>query len=550
MQSFSTSYSPIQPSRAMILRLCLLCSLSMAYGWGWRGSYGHEAGAMFPGALLGMSLCLASGRVEWYRRTAAAGLFGAVGWAWGGGLSNMEQTFYVVSDSLPDVLWAFGGVFLVGCLWSGIGSAILSLALTRPRSELNGYIGPLAANGLALFVAYLFFLARPHDRSAIDDWGKTHLHDIKYFAATVMLVASGAYWLVRTGDRRQTGLFVQALVAWGLGYLAFIKLGGIELAPPNRSESWGGFVAVLAVLIVHLARQGNRAAVSMTLMGALTGGLAFVTALFLTHPLVVGWGPFAETTITDTWKLTEESFGFLMGLGVALAAARLLRGGLAPPAEDADRKRLDGFSALVLLIVMMWMNLRGNVREWGQRYDVLPHHAIVGLFAWQWFLAVGVLLTLLGLYVLLRAQRGTLTAILPQSAFGKGAILFLSVLWIGQFAVAIQRFAQWKTGGNILVEVTYWVLAALTTWGVMACAPRESARELQTAETRVSSDPVWQLGSRYWLSWAAVPVLLLTLTAGAMAIQQSPHPKGRMRFGPNAYWRLQLRKTPGEAPGS
>ena len=88
-------------------------------------------------------------------------LFGAVGWAWGGGLSNMEQTFYVVSDSFPDVLWAFGGVFLVGCLWSGIGSAILSLALTRPRSEFNGYIGPLAANAWHCSRRICIFLARP-----------------------------------------------------------------------------------------------------------------------------------------------------------------------------------------------------------------------------------------------------------------------------------------------------------------------------------------------------------------------------------------------------
>ncbi len=529
--------------------LCLLCSLAMAYGWGWRGSYGHEAGAMYPGALLGMAVCLASGRPEWYRRTAAAGLFGAVGWAWGGGLSNMEQTFYVVSDSFPDVLWAFGGVFLVGCLWSGIGSAILSLALTRPRSELNGFIGPLSANGLALFAAYLYFLVRPEDRSAINDWGKTHLHDIKYFAATIVLVVSAAYWLLRPKERLQAGLFVQAVVAWWIGYLAFTRLGGIELAPPNRSESWGGFVAVLVVLIAHLARTRNRAAVSMTLIGTLSGGLAFVAALFLTHPLVVRWGPFADTTITDTWKLTEESFGFLMGLGVALGVARLLHGGLAPAAEDADRARPNEFSALVLLIVMMWMNLRGNVREWGQRYDVLPHHAVGGLFARQWFLAVGLLLTALGLYVLWRMHRGTLGAILPQSAFGKGAILFLSVLWIGQFGVAIQRFAQWKSGANIFTEVTYWTLATLTTWALLACAPDDAETTDQIAVMRDPWDPAWELGRRYWLLWACVPVLLLALTVGAMAIQQAPHVKGRLRFGPDAYWRLQLQKAQSEAGG-
>ena len=143
-----------------------------------------------------------------------------------------------------------------------------------------------------------------------------------------MLVVSASIGSCGRRSELQAGLFVQGVVAWWVGYLAFTRLGGIELAPPNRSEAWGGFVAVLAVLIAHLARTRNRAAVSMTLIGTLTGGVAFVAALFLTHPLVVRWGPFADTTITDTWKLTEESFGFFMGLGVAVAVARLLRGGL------------------------------------------------------------------------------------------------------------------------------------------------------------------------------------------------------------------------------
>ena len=66
--------------------LCFLCAIIMAFGWGYRGVVGHEGGAMLPGAMLGMAICLASGRQDWYRRAAVAGLFAAVGWAWGGSL--------------------------------------------------------------------------------------------------------------------------------------------------------------------------------------------------------------------------------------------------------------------------------------------------------------------------------------------------------------------------------------------------------------------------------------------------------------------------------
>jgi hypothetical protein len=36
--------------------LVVLAALSMSVGWGLRGDYGHETGAMMPGALLGLAL--------------------------------------------------------------------------------------------------------------------------------------------------------------------------------------------------------------------------------------------------------------------------------------------------------------------------------------------------------------------------------------------------------------------------------------------------------------------------------------------------------------
>jgi hypothetical protein len=534
------------------VRLCLFSALAMAYGWGWRGSYGHEAGAMLPGALLGMAICLGSAREDWYRRTPLAGLCGAVGWAWGGALSNMEQTFYVVSDSLPDVLWAFSCIFLVGLLWSGMGSAILSLAVTESRSTLNGFLGPLIANGAALFAVFLLFFFRPDCREAIDAFGQQHLHDSKFLAAGMILIVSSLYWLARPAQRPQSALFVQGAAAWWAGYLALTKFGGILLAPPNRSESWGGFVGVLAVLALYLARRQNRAGLWMTLGGALSGGLAFVLALFLTHPLVVRWGPFAETTITNTWKLTEETFGFFMGLGVAATAIGLLGGNLKPPQEDtadADRANSDQLAAFVLLIVMPWMNLRKNVRDWGGRYDILPHHDIGGLAAWQWFFVVGVVFTGLGLYALYRVRKGTLSALLPSTAFGKGALLFLLVLWIAQVGVSLHRFVELKTRSAVLVEVSYWVLAGLTTWLLLACAPAPGTPSARFIAGRDASDPAWRAGRRYWLLWVSVPIVIVVVAYASMGMQDGPQPKSRLRFGPDAYWRLELeRKTGGDDP--
>jgi hypothetical protein len=493
-----------------------------------------------------MALCLGSGRVDFYRRTAVAGLFGAVGWAFGGALTNMEQTFYVLSDSLPDVLWGFSCIFLIGALWSGMGSAVLSLALTRPRSEVGRFIGPLVANGAAFFLIYLYFFISPAHHEAVEAFGVRHFHDGEFLSATVMLLVSGAYWSVRPTERAQAGLFVKGAAAWWVGYLALTKFGGVLLAPPYRSESWGGFVAVLVVLVHHHLRQQNRAGLLLTLYGTLAGGVGFVLALLVRHPIIVRWGPFATSTTTITWKWAEESFGFFMALGVAFGMVRLLRGRLAGPDDDVDRTRSDLFAAFVLLIVMMWMNLHRNVVDWGRRYDILPDHRMAGLLAWQWFFVVGVILTALGLYVLWKVRKGHFRAMIPEVSFGKGALLFLLVLWIAHVGVAMHRFADWKHGDDVLVEVSYWVLATVTTWLLLARLPAAAASGQGLPANRSASDASWRMGRRYWLSWALVPLFLLIATFAAMAMQDGPHERARQRFGPKAYWRMELQTSKGQ----
>ena len=57
----------------------LLVLLSLSIGWGIRGNYGHEAGAMIPGALAAIAAALVSGREDWRRRVSYFAFFGALG---------------------------------------------------------------------------------------------------------------------------------------------------------------------------------------------------------------------------------------------------------------------------------------------------------------------------------------------------------------------------------------------------------------------------------------------------------------------------------------
>ena len=100
-------------------------------------------------------------RPDWRRREAVAGLFGAIGWSWGGSLSYMEQTLYALSDSFPDVLYGYTMLFFLGALWAGIGAGVLGLAFTESRSALESLIRPFTAVCAAFLASYLCLFFMP-----------------------------------------------------------------------------------------------------------------------------------------------------------------------------------------------------------------------------------------------------------------------------------------------------------------------------------------------------------------------------------------------------
>ena len=406
------------------MRFCALAAVIMAYGWGYRGTVGHEAGAMVPGALLGLALCLASGRLDWYRRTAVAGLFAAAGWAWGGSLSYMEQTFYVTSDSLPDVLFGYAMLCFLGALWAGCGGAILGLAFTEPRSELERLARVFTAVCAVFFAVYLFFLSAPELAEKYETITVRHFHDGDWLPATLTLIVSGLYWVLRPKDRSASALFVFAALAWWIGYGVLTQWLDLRLGPWHRSESWGGMLGVLVTLIIYLRLRNNRAALLLCRYGIVGGGLAFTVAVFLRHPAMAKWGPFEAWPELAGWRFSEVSFGFLMGLAIALGAYRLIRGGLIPPDEDVPRPPLDVFAVFVLLVALIWINFRRHLARLLKATGGLDEPSFMGFGMMWWIILIGAVVTgafLYGLYRYLRGDRG----LVPQSAFGKGAAIAL-----------------------------------------------------------------------------------------------------------------------------
>ena len=115
---------------------CVFPSLSMGLGWMLRGYIGGGfLGAMIPGALVGLALCLLLGR---QRDAGFIAAMAAVGVGFGGqetygqtvGLALKPESFY----------WAILGFFLKGGVWGFLGGAILGLGFSRDRFTRKDFI--------------------------------------------------------------------------------------------------------------------------------------------------------------------------------------------------------------------------------------------------------------------------------------------------------------------------------------------------------------------------------------------------------------------------
>ncbi|MCA9436467.1 MAG: hypothetical protein KC978_11845, partial [Candidatus Omnitrophica bacterium] len=512
-------------------------ALIMAYGWGYRGTVGHEAGAMVPGALLGLVLALASGRSDWERRTLVAGLFSAIGFAWGGSLSYMEQTFYVSSDSFPDVLYGFTILFFLGGMWAGIGGAGIGFALTESRSTLEQIIRPFTAVCGVFFIVYIYFFLNPEVKEAYETFTVRNFHDGDWLPATLTLMTASIYWLVRPKDREGASLFFWGAVAWWIGYLSLTKFGGLRLGPLHRSESWGGVLGVLVVVLIYLVRRKNRAALMMSLYGILAGGFGFVMAVFIRHPIMVDWGPFADWPAMPDWRIAEVSFGFFMGLGLSLGALRLIRDGVAPPEEDVPRAPLDVYAGFVILVALVWINFRRHVARLIPPIQPGESGLVLGLPLWGWYGIVGMLMTAPVLYCLYLYFRGN-RMLVPRSAFGKGALATLLLLWVTQLGYGLQLESNSRSIMGLLILL---VPASISTLLIVRASQGMAHPKPVTSELANAHDIRWRVGIRHGMTWLITPVFLLAITGITMAMQETPFSASRKRFGPEAYWRQTSR---------
>ena len=92
-----------------------------------------------------------------------------------------------------------------------------------------------------------------------------------------------------------------------------------------------------------------------------------------------------------------------------------------------------------------------------------------------------------------------------------------------------------------LVDMSFVILSAIATAMLLSRTDALVDSKEYLGAKVPPTDTRWNVGVKYGLVWASVPVFLLCITGLSLAMQDGPAAGARKRFGPDAYWREALR---------
>jgi hypothetical protein len=271
----------------------LLSALAGGMGWGIRGQYGHETGAMMAGLLVGLTLVLLTCPAGSAWSAARAVAWCAVAMGFGGAMTYGQTIGLTQNASLVGRwdAWAWGmlGLSLKGGIWIGFAGVFLGLGMGGMRYRWQALLGLMFVASLA-FVVGTWLFNSPFDPA----------------------------------QRVLPPLYFSADWRWE---------PGATLQP--RRECWGGLLLALAVVIVYVGWiRGDGLALRLGAWGWLGGALGFPAGQSLQSFHAWNRGFFQQgflgriDPLLNWWNGMEIAFGLVfgavLGLGVWIHRRRIV----------------------------------------------------------------------------------------------------------------------------------------------------------------------------------------------------------------------------------
>lgn len=299
---------------------CLGPAVAMLVGWGLRGFIGGgPLGAMIPGAMVALLLCLILGMDR--RTSALIAAFGTVGIALGGQMTYGQTIGFIVQ---PETFsWGLLGLALKGGVWGFSGGAMLGLGFSRKQIPRKDVVIGLLVMLVGLIVGWklineprLIYFSNLHDKPRAEIWAgllfgtvallgflafKGHARLPLHFALWGALggaigFGGGGLWMV-------AGKALPQLKQWAswwkfmeftfgfcfglaLGYAAWLKRASIPAPvspsdpPPTAPREWPAPLLILVTLACALAVLWSEANLDVVCAFTFFGATLLVVVLF------------------------------------------------------------------------------------------------------------------------------------------------------------------------------------------------------------------------------------------------------------------------------
>ena len=338
----------------------LFTAMAGGLGWGIRGQYGHETGAMIAGLLVALVLVYLFGYQLSSLSAARAVALATVAIGFGGSMTY-GQTLGLTQDTtlignMSALRWGLFGTFIKGSIWIGFFGLFLGIGLGEKKYTMIEMALMLI---VSIFLLYLgtFLLNEPFDPAN----------------KKLPLIYFSDHWYWEPGK---------------------------TLRP--RRELWGGLLFALAWLIVYAGFiKKDTLARNMSFWGMLAGGLGFFTgqcvqAYHAWHidDFKSGWLSNLEPYI-NWWNMMEITFGLVFGCVLAFGLwlnRNHIRSHKSGDSIDMTFNAEMGLVVIHIVAISAWNFISFSTFDWfadrAITMGIIPILAIMGGRCWPYLLCL------------------------------------------------------------------------------------------------------------------------------------------------------------------
>ena len=266
----------------------MIVSLTLGLAWAIRGSFGHEWGAAWAGAMGSFALIVASRNKEWLKNAPLLAALGALGWSVGGISSYGIVIGYCRTNDFVNVLYGFSMLAIIGALYGFIGGGFLGLGLEsdkKRKPDWANLITQMIAGGMLAWGFLIYEL----------EWFMTPPRSELWAAAFGASAALG-WFLWRNNYRKslRVAAFSGLGAGFGFAFGNFIQVlgaaSGIAYNWWNVMEFTLGFFGGLGMTYAIISSEWNE-----SLHYSKKTNLAAIIFLFVIIPII----NFSQTFTTE-----------------------------------------------------------------------------------------------------------------------------------------------------------------------------------------------------------------------------------------------------------